>query len=68
MVKTVAEANLGSIHGWGFSVHKGGALQFINDYGVKKFLARTKELSDEYGHRFAPPSMLIEKAEKGELF
>ncbi|MGB0985056.1 MAG: 3-hydroxyacyl-CoA dehydrogenase NAD-binding domain-containing protein, partial [Saprospiraceae bacterium] len=68
VVDNVEEVNIASIHGWGFSVHKGGALQFINDYGVKKFLARTKELSDEYGHRFSPPSMLIEKAEKGELF
>jgi 3-hydroxyacyl-CoA dehydrogenase/enoyl-CoA hydratase/3-hydroxybutyryl-CoA epimerase len=68
VVDSVEEVNIASIHGWGFSAHKGGALQFINDYGVEKFLNRTKELCDEYGHRFAPPAMLIEKAEKGELF
>lgn len=68
VVNSVEEVNIASIHGWGFSVHKGGALQFINDYGVEKFLARTRELCEEYGHRFAPPLMLIEKAENGELF
>ncbi len=62
VVASVEEVNIGSIHGWGFAAHKGGVLQYVNDYGVNKFLERTKELCAKYGKRFEPPNILIEKA------
>lgn len=68
VVGSVPEVNVASIHGWGFAAHKGGALQFINHYGVSAFLERTRELCDRYGRRFAPPQLLIDKAESGENF
>lgn len=63
-IKTSAEANLGSIYGAGFADFKGGALQYINDYGVVEFTTRAKELAKLYGFNFNPPASLVEMAEK----
>lgn len=53
-----ADANLGSIHGWGFIPFKGGTIQYINDYGVDTFVKRADELADKYGERFRVPDLL----------
>jgi 3-hydroxyacyl-CoA dehydrogenase/enoyl-CoA hydratase/3-hydroxybutyryl-CoA epimerase len=68
VVTSVADANLGSIFGWGFSPFKGGVLQFINDYGLKEFVERSRELAAKYGVRFEPTDLLVKMAEKGETF
>lgn len=63
-----ADANIGSIFGWSFAPYSGGTLQYINSYGVGKFVARARELETKYGARFAPPTLLLEKAKKKEPF
>jgi 3-hydroxyacyl-CoA dehydrogenase / enoyl-CoA hydratase / 3-hydroxybutyryl-CoA epimerase len=59
VVQSAAEANLGSIYGWGFPAFKGGVLQFINDYGFDAFVTRCQYLAQQYGARFAPSEMLL---------
>lgn len=66
VVTTVAEANIGSIFGWGFAPFKGGALQFINDFGVKAFVEKATALADKYGRRFDPPEILKKMAENDD--
>ncbi|MEZ5002736.1 MAG: 3-hydroxyacyl-CoA dehydrogenase NAD-binding domain-containing protein [Chitinophagales bacterium] len=68
VLRNVADANIGSIFGWGFAPFKGGTLQFANDYGLKALVAKSKELAEKYGERFTPPQLLLSMAEKGELF
>ncbi|MGM0768844.1 MAG: 3-hydroxyacyl-CoA dehydrogenase NAD-binding domain-containing protein [Pseudomonadota bacterium] len=68
VLKTVEDANIGSIFGIGYAPWTGGAIQFINQYGVRAFAERAKALADTYGERFAPPALLIEKAENNSLF
>jgi 3-hydroxyacyl-CoA dehydrogenase/enoyl-CoA hydratase/3-hydroxybutyryl-CoA epimerase len=68
VVISVADANIGSIFGWGFAPFKGGALQFINDYGIKEFVGKSKELADNYGSRFNSPEILKTMAENGTSF
>lgn len=74
VLMSARDANIGSIFGLGFAPWTGGALQFINQYGqdgkpgLKRFAARAKELASRYGERFAPPALLLKKAEAGELF
>ncbi|MDX5372754.1 MAG: 3-hydroxyacyl-CoA dehydrogenase NAD-binding domain-containing protein [Pseudomonadaceae bacterium] len=68
VLKSVADANIGSIFGIGFAAWTGGALQFINQYGVKDFVARAQYLAEQYGERFLPPALLLEKAARGEGF
>lgn len=70
VLTSVADANIGSIFGIGFPGWTGGVLQYINGYegGLPGFVARARELADRYGERFAPPALLVEKADKGEKF
>ncbi|MFF7194752.1 3-hydroxyacyl-CoA dehydrogenase NAD-binding domain-containing protein [Streptomyces sp. NPDC008079] len=70
VLTSVADANIGSILGIGFPAWTGGVLQYINGYegGVAGFTARARELADTYGERFAPPALLVAKAESGETF
>ncbi len=62
------DANLGSILGIGFAPWTGGAIQFVNSYGVAQFAARADYLADTYGERFRPPRLLREKAARNETF
>ncbi|WP_138762379.1 3-hydroxyacyl-CoA dehydrogenase NAD-binding domain-containing protein [Pseudomonas lactis] len=68
VLMSTADANVGSIFGIGFAAWSGGALQFINQYGLNDFIARARYLAEEYGERFSPPALLLEKAAKGALF
>ncbi|MCL6270872.1 3-hydroxyacyl-CoA dehydrogenase NAD-binding domain-containing protein [Sansalvadorimonas sp. 2012CJ34-2] len=68
VLTSVRDANIGSIFGIGFAAWSGGALQYINQYGLPAFVARAGELTEKYGERFTPPKLLVEMAEKGETF
>lgn len=68
VVEAVADANIGSIFGWGFAPFTGGVLQFINSVGLPEFVKRNRELASAYGKRFEPPASLVAMAEKGETF
>jgi len=63
VLRSVRDANIGSIFGIGFPPWTGGALQYINQYGVAKFAQRAQQLAESYGGRFAPPAVLITLAE-----
>ncbi|WP_371100166.1 3-hydroxyacyl-CoA dehydrogenase NAD-binding domain-containing protein [Streptomyces sp. PU_AKi4] len=67
---SVADANVGSLLGIGFPPWTGGVLQYINGYegGLPGFTARARELAAKHGERFAPPGLLLRKAERGETF
>ena len=68
VVTSVADANIGSVFGWGFDPAKGGTLQFVNNYGIQEFEKRSKELEKKYGERFNPPKLLKEMSSKKEMF
>ncbi|WP_434701719.1 3-hydroxyacyl-CoA dehydrogenase NAD-binding domain-containing protein [Pseudomonas sp. D1-36] len=68
VVTSTADANIGSVFGIGFAVWTGGALQFINQYGLQAFIARSQYLAEQYGERFSPPALLLEKAAAQALF
>jgi len=68
VVRSVADANIGSIFGWGFAPFHGGTLQFINAYGVARFVERSRRLAEKYGPRFTPAAVLVEMAAKGACF
>ena len=62
VLTNVGDGNIGSIFGIGFPAWTGGALQYINNIGVKKFVARAEELAKKYGERFQPPRSLKDLA------
>jgi 3-hydroxyacyl-CoA dehydrogenase / enoyl-CoA hydratase / 3-hydroxybutyryl-CoA epimerase len=75
VLRTVPDANIGSIFGIGFPPMHGGALQYINGYeapdgriGVEAFTERAQELAEKYGSHFDPPPLLLDKAKNGEKF
>lgn len=70
VLTSVADANIGSIMGIGFPAWTGGVIQYINGYegGLPGFVARARELGERYGERFAIPALLVDKAERGEVF
>jgi 3-hydroxyacyl-CoA dehydrogenase/enoyl-CoA hydratase/3-hydroxybutyryl-CoA epimerase len=70
VLRSTADANIGSIFGIGFPPLHGGALQYINAYagGLAGFVERSRQLATAYGDRFNPPALLVKKAEAGEKF
>lgn len=68
VVRSVADANIGSIFGWGFAPFQGGTLQFINATGLDTFVERSRTLAKSFGARFEPAQILVDMAEKGEVF
>jgi 3-hydroxyacyl-CoA dehydrogenase/enoyl-CoA hydratase/3-hydroxybutyryl-CoA epimerase len=67
VVRSVADANIGSIFGWGFAPHHGGALQFINAVGPARFVERARELAQRHGSRFEPAACVVQMAAEGRL-
>ncbi|OZC42683.1 3-hydroxyacyl-CoA dehydrogenase [Rhodococcus sp. RS1C4] len=65
ILRSTADANVGSRLGIGFPAWTGGAAQFIAGYpgGVGAFSERSRQLADRYGSRFTPPSSLSTRLE-----
>ena len=68
VVETVADANIGSIFGWGFAPHEGGTLQYINARGLQAFVDQCKAFAKDYGPRFEPAELLVKMAADGKQF
>jgi 3-hydroxyacyl-CoA dehydrogenase/enoyl-CoA hydratase/3-hydroxybutyryl-CoA epimerase len=65
VLRSVADGNIGSIFGWGFAPFRGGALHFIDQMGVSRFVERARVLAARHGARFEPAAMLVERAAQG---
>ena len=63
-----ADADIGSIFGWGFPPWTGGTLSFIDTVGIEHFVAECDRMAEAYGPRFAVSDWLRERAAKGESF
>jgi 3-hydroxyacyl-CoA dehydrogenase/enoyl-CoA hydratase/3-hydroxybutyryl-CoA epimerase len=63
-----ADADIGSIFGWGFPPYTGGTISYIETEGLKNFVAEADRLTETYGDRFTVPDSLRSMAEKGETF
>lgn len=68
VLRSVPDANIGSIMGIGAPVWTGGYLQFVNTYGLSAFVERCEVLTERYGARFAPPAILLDHASRGVSF
>jgi 3-hydroxyacyl-CoA dehydrogenase/enoyl-CoA hydratase/3-hydroxybutyryl-CoA epimerase len=70
VLRSVPDANLGSIFGIGFPVWSGGVLQYVDGYegGPAGFVARARQLAEKYGERFTPPASVVAMAESGGVY
>jgi len=66
VLEHVHDGNIGSVFGIGFPAWAGGALQYVNHVGTKKFVQRADQLARKAGPRFAPPKLLRDLAAKGK--
>jgi 3-hydroxyacyl-CoA dehydrogenase/enoyl-CoA hydratase/3-hydroxybutyryl-CoA epimerase len=68
VLRSVHEADLGSILGWGFPAYTGGTLSYIDTIGPQKFVTECKRLAKLYGERFKPTKGLLARAQSGETY
>ena len=68
VLQSTVEGNIGSIFGIGFPAWTGGAIQYLNQYGLAKALARANVLEKKYGKRFKAPALLKNKVSAAETF
>jgi len=66
VLNSIAEANVGSVYGWGFP--KPGVFSYIENYGINKFKVKSNDLFDSFGSRFLVPSFFNEVKDINELF
>lgn len=59
VLTSVQDANIGSIFGIGFAPWTGGAVQFVNQYGLRAFVARAEALAARFGERFTPSDLCL---------
>ncbi|MDN5442395.1 MAG: 3-hydroxyacyl-CoA dehydrogenase NAD-binding domain-containing protein [Acinetobacter sp.] len=67
VLESVIDANIGSIFGIGFAPWTGGAIQFLNQYGLDQAVQRANELEAKYGERFKAPQRLVESVSSGQI-
>ncbi|WP_151707138.1 3-hydroxyacyl-CoA dehydrogenase NAD-binding domain-containing protein [Acinetobacter sp. TUM15064] len=67
VLESVIDANIGSIFGIGFAPWTGGAIQFLNQYGLEQALQRANQLEAKYGERFKAPQLLIQSLPSGQI-
>ena len=67
VLESVIDANIGSIFGIGFAPWTGGAIQFLNQYGLDKAEQRANELEAKYGERFKAPQLLKDNVSSGKI-
>jgi len=62
VVPEPADADVGSILGWGFPPWTGGTLSLIDTVGVRDFVDQCDALAEQHGPRFAPPDWLRQRS------
>ncbi|QKY91584.1 3-hydroxyacyl-CoA dehydrogenase NAD-binding domain-containing protein [Acinetobacter sp. NEB 394] len=67
VLESIIDANIGSIFGIGFAPWTGGAIQFLNQYGLDKAVQRANQLEAKYGERFKAPQRLVESVPSGQI-
>lgn len=68
VLEFAADADLGSVFGWGFPAWTGGTVSFIEWVGLQRFVDRADRLAGRYGSRFEVPESVRNMAEDGRTF
>lgn len=68
VIEVPAEADIGSILGWGFPSWTGGTLSLIDTIGAAAFVAECERMAGLYGPRFSPTEGLRRMARSGAAY
>jgi len=63
-----ADADIGSVLGWGFCPFYGGVVSYVDTIGPKVLYDKASAFAERYGPRFAPPKLLKELASQNKKF
>jgi 3-hydroxyacyl-CoA dehydrogenase/enoyl-CoA hydratase/3-hydroxybutyryl-CoA epimerase len=68
VLRSPRDGDIGAIFGLGFPPFKGGPFRYIDQQGPSVIVAKLESLAAKHGKRFAPASLLQEKAKRSERF
>lgn len=68
ILKSATDGDLGAILGLGFPPFLGGPFRYIDHLGADVIVKKLNSFAEEFGPRFKPAPILIDKAKKGETF
>jgi 3-hydroxyacyl-CoA dehydrogenase/enoyl-CoA hydratase/3-hydroxybutyryl-CoA epimerase len=68
VLRSVAEGNVGALLGIGAPTWTGGYIQFVNTYGLERFIDRCDELAERYGERLRAPAIVAATLAEGKVF
>lgn len=68
VVRSARDGDVGAVFGIGFPPFRGGPFWYLDAIGPARVADRLRALEAAHGPRFAPASLLVEKAESGQRF
>ncbi len=68
VLTTAADADIGSVLGWGFPTWTGGTLSLIDTVGIRQFVETCDRFANSHGARFEPSAWLKDRAARDESF
>ncbi|SFD23760.1 3-hydroxyacyl-CoA dehydrogenase NAD-binding domain-containing protein [Tropicimonas isoalkanivorans] len=68
VLEDIREGDVGAILGWGFAPWSGGPFSWLDMLGTPYAAARSAQLAEAFGRRFAVPELLAEMGRKGQTF
>jgi 3-hydroxyacyl-CoA dehydrogenase / enoyl-CoA hydratase / 3-hydroxybutyryl-CoA epimerase len=63
-----ADADIGSVLGWGFCPFYGGVISYVDTIGSKVLYDKASAFAERFGPRFSPPTLLKELAGQNKKF
>jgi 3-hydroxyacyl-CoA dehydrogenase/enoyl-CoA hydratase/3-hydroxybutyryl-CoA epimerase len=68
VLQSPTDGDLGAVLGLGFPPFRGGPYHYADALGLEALAAKLRRLADHHGSRFAPASLLVERAREGRRF
>jgi len=68
IINNPAYLDMAMLMGTGFPAFRGGLLKYADNQGLQNICDKLTQLSKQYGERFKPAELLVEKANKQQLF
>ncbi|MCS6819382.1 MAG: 3-hydroxyacyl-CoA dehydrogenase NAD-binding domain-containing protein, partial [Chitinophagales bacterium] len=68
IIENPLDGDVGAVFGLGFPPFRGGPFRYLDTLGAQKALEIFRRLSEQFGERFAAPSIIVRKAEQSERF
>lgn len=68
ILSSASDGDVGAVLGLGFPPFLGGPFRYLEKFGIGAARKRLDELASEVGKRFKPARLLVDMAERGEVF